>query len=88
VFAKPETYYAFVKRGGRMQVLNRTHLIAITINPVSPNAYRLNSDELKNALQTQNATKRISISVSGSFSALIKSRALPPLQYSIMILEK
>ena len=51
VFAKPETYYAFVKRGGRMQVLNKTNLLAITINPVSPDGYRLNSDELKSALQ-------------------------------------
>ncbi len=51
VFASPETYYAFVKRGGRMQVLNKTNLLAITINPVSPDGYRLNSDELKSALQ-------------------------------------
>ncbi len=51
VFANPETYYAFVKRGGRMQVLKKTNLLAITINPVSPDGYRLNSDELKNALQ-------------------------------------
>lgn len=51
VFAKPETYYAFVKRGGRMQVLKKTNLLAITINPVSPDGYRLNSDELKKALE-------------------------------------
>jgi len=51
VFAKPETYYAFVKRGGRMQVLSKTNLLAITINPVSPDGYRLNSDELQSALQ-------------------------------------
>ena len=51
VFASSETYYAFVKRGGRMQVLNKTNLLAITINPVSPDGYRLNSDELKKALQ-------------------------------------
>ncbi|MDM8161000.1 hypothetical protein QUH73_14340 [Labilibaculum sp. K2S] len=51
VFAKPETYYAFVKRGGSVQVLNKTNLIAITINPVSPDGYRLNSDDLKSALQ-------------------------------------
>ncbi|BAX80590.1 lysine 5,6-aminomutase reactivase subunit KamB [Labilibaculum antarcticum] len=51
VFASPETYYAFVKRGGSMQVLNKTNLLAITINPVSPDGYRLNSDELKRALQ-------------------------------------
>jgi len=51
VFANPETYYAFVKRGGRIQVLNKTNLLAITINPVSPDGYRLNSDELKSTLQ-------------------------------------
>ncbi|PKQ61005.1 hypothetical protein BZG02_17055 [Labilibaculum filiforme] len=51
VFAKPETYYAFVKRGGSIQVLNKTNLIAICINPVSPDGYRLNSEELKSALQ-------------------------------------
>ncbi len=51
VFASPETYYSFVKRGVSMQVLNKTNLLAITINPVSPDGYRLNSDELKNALQ-------------------------------------
>jgi hypothetical protein len=51
VFASPETYYAFVKRGGSMQVLNKTNLLAITINPVSPDGCRLNSDELKRALQ-------------------------------------
>ncbi len=51
VFASPETYYAFVKRGGSMQVLNKTNLVAITINPVSPDGYRLNSDELKKALE-------------------------------------
>jgi hypothetical protein len=51
VFASAETYYAFVKRGGSMQVLNKTNLVAITINPVSPDGYRLNSDELKKALE-------------------------------------
>lgn len=53
VFAKPETYYAFVKKGGRIQVLDKTNLVAITINPVSPDGYRLNSDELKLALETK-----------------------------------
>ncbi|WP_282015503.1 hypothetical protein [Marinifilum flexuosum] len=53
VFANPETYYAFVKKGGRIQVLDKTNLVAITINPVSPDGYRLNSDELKLALETK-----------------------------------
>lgn len=58
VFASPETYYDFVKRGGKIQVLNRTNLLAVTINPVSPDGYRLNSDALKNALE-----KRINVPV-------------------------
>lgn len=53
VFANPETYYAFVKKGGKIQVLDKTNLVAITINPVSPDGYRLNSDELKLALETK-----------------------------------
>ncbi|RUT78119.1 hypothetical protein [Ancylomarina longa] len=51
IFASPETYYAFVKRGGSIRVLNHTNLLAITINPVSPDGYTLNSDELKEALE-------------------------------------
>ncbi|MDQ2179709.1 hypothetical protein [Marinifilum sp. D714] len=53
VFANPETYYAFVKKGGKIQVLDKTNLVAITINPVSPDGYILNSDELKLALETK-----------------------------------
>jgi len=53
IFASPETFYAFQKRGGRMKVLQKTQLIAITINPVSPDGYHLNSDELKQALENK-----------------------------------
>nr|WP_320117276.1 hypothetical protein [uncultured Marinifilum sp.] len=53
VFANPETYYAFIKRGGKIQVLDKTNLLAVTINPVSPDGYRLNSEELKLALETK-----------------------------------
>jgi len=51
IFASSETYYAFVKRGGSIRVLNHTNLLAITINPVSPDGYTLNSEELKQALE-------------------------------------
>ncbi|MCT4601582.1 MAG: hypothetical protein N4A59_01600 [Marinifilum sp.] len=53
VFANPETYYSFIKKGGRIQVLDKANLLAITINPVSPDGYRLNSDELKLALESR-----------------------------------
>jgi len=51
IFASPETFYAFLKRGGKVKVLQKTKLIAVCINPVSPDGYHLNSDELKQALQ-------------------------------------
>ncbi|MRT92129.1 hypothetical protein [Ancylomarina sp. 16SWW S1-10-2] len=51
IFASPETFYAFIKRGGRIKVLQKTKLIAVCINPVSPDGYCLNSDDLKQALE-------------------------------------
>jgi len=51
IFASPETYYAFIKRGGSIKVLQKTKLIAVCINPVSPDGYCLNSDELKQAME-------------------------------------
>ncbi|MFA8435831.1 MAG: hypothetical protein ACEPOZ_15040 [Marinifilaceae bacterium] len=53
IFVSPDTFYAFQKRGGKMKVLQKTQLIAITINPVSPDGYHLNSDELKKALESK-----------------------------------
>ena len=51
IFASPETYYAFIKRGGQIKVLQKTELIAVCINPVSPDGYCLNSDELKQVME-------------------------------------
>ncbi|MDL2239504.1 hypothetical protein LJC73_04825 [Bacteroidales bacterium OttesenSCG-928-L14] len=53
MFALPETFYSFIKKGGKMMVVNKPNLIAITINPVSPTGYILNSNELKNELAKQ-----------------------------------
>ncbi len=51
IFSSAETYYAFVKKGGKISVLNKTKLLALTINPTSPNHYKLNSHKLKQALE-------------------------------------
>lgn len=51
IFAAPEAYYAFLKRGGKIKVAKKTKLVAVTINPVAPDGYCLNSDELKQAMQ-------------------------------------
>ena len=45
-FATHEAYHAFLKRGGSIKVLLRTQLLAVCVNPVSPEGYVLNSKEL------------------------------------------
>jgi len=51
IFAQPEVFYSYIKRSGKIKVLQKTKLVAITINPVSPDGYVLNSEELKKALE-------------------------------------
>ncbi len=51
VFATPEAYYSFINKGGRVRVVNQTRLVAVCINPVAPNGYRLDSDLLKASLE-------------------------------------
>lgn len=56
LFITPEAYAEFTRRGGAMQVLQRSNLVAVCLNPTSPQGYRLNSAEacrqLSDALQT------------------------------------
>lgn len=51
MFASMESYYAFIKKGGTIQVLQRSKLLAVCINPQSPEGYCLDSDELRVAMQ-------------------------------------
>ena len=51
MFASMETYYAFLKKGGTMKVLQKSKLLAVCINPQSPEGYCLDSDELRIAMQ-------------------------------------
>jgi len=46
VFATPQQVHLFNKCGGRMTVLQRSHLIAVTVNPTSPSGYVLDSHTL------------------------------------------
>ncbi len=52
MFATPESYYAFRQRGGRIEVLQRSKLLAVCVNPQSPEGYILRSDELCEAMQS------------------------------------
>lgn len=55
IFATQEAYADFVRHGHRMQVLQRSKLIAVTLNPTSPQGFVLDSkstcDALSEALQ-------------------------------------
>lgn len=50
IFVTPQAYSAYLKRGGTVKVLMSTNLIAVTVNPVSPSGYVLDSLTLRNAM--------------------------------------
>lgn len=50
IFVTPQSYNAFLSKGGKIRVLLRTNLIAVTVNPVSPDGYVLDSETLRNAM--------------------------------------
>ena len=49
----PQSYLSFLKKGGKIEVLYKTHLIAVTVNPISPHGYVLDSNELCKRLSEQ-----------------------------------
>lgn len=50
IFVTPLAYNAYLKRGGQIKVLMRTNLIAVTVNPVSPDGYVLDSETLRKSM--------------------------------------
>lgn len=56
LFITQEAYVEFTRRGGQLMVLQRSSLIAVTLNPTSPQGFLLDSkstcDALSEALQT------------------------------------
>lgn len=44
-FVSPDVYADYIRKGGQITVLQRSNLIAITLNPTSPSGYCLNSHE-------------------------------------------
>lgn len=51
IFVSPQLYYSYIKRGGKVSVLQKTKLIAMCVNPISPDGYNLNSEELLKELE-------------------------------------
>jgi len=46
IFALPRAFYAYEKAGGRVSCLLRNELLAVTVNPMAPSGYRLDSELL------------------------------------------
>ena len=51
VFVTPQVFNQFVNAGGRISVLQKSKLIAVTVNPTSPSGYILDSSVLCGRLQ-------------------------------------
>lgn len=51
IFAEPATVYTFLRKGGRIRVLQRSRLLAVSINPTSPQGYSVDSQRLQEALR-------------------------------------
>jgi len=45
LFLTPDVYAEYTRRGGRLLVLQRSQLVAVCLNPTSPQGYTLNSHE-------------------------------------------
>ncbi len=50
IFVSPEKLLKFESKGGKIFVLNRSELIAVCVNPYSPQGYHLNSEAMIDAL--------------------------------------
>ena len=46
IFITPQQYRMFLKAGGKIRVLQKSKLIAVTVNPTSPTGYVMDSEEL------------------------------------------
>lgn len=53
IFTTPFVLRGFIQKGGRLMVLKRPSLLAICVNPVSPTGFTLDSEHLRQALQSE-----------------------------------
>ena len=51
LFISKQVFYKFIKKGGRLKVLDRINLIAITVNHTSPLGYEFENDHFMRLLQ-------------------------------------
>lgn len=53
IFAQEDSVLQYLNKGGQIKVLEKTNLIAITANPISPTGYNFNNEEMLNALRSE-----------------------------------
>jgi len=53
IFVDKDVLSHYLRAGGKLKVLNRNKLIAICVNPVSPQGYKMDSQKLVEALQKE-----------------------------------
>ena len=51
IFVSPMTLRLFLSKGGRLFVLKRPNLLAVTVNPVAPSGFTLPSEVLVKAME-------------------------------------
>lgn len=53
IFAHEDNVLQYLNKGGQIKVLEKTNLIAITANPISPTSYNFNNEEMLEALRKE-----------------------------------
>ena len=53
IFVEPSSLQIFLRRGGKIKVLKRCNLLAVTINPWSPTGFSVDREKLQKALQKE-----------------------------------
>jgi hypothetical protein len=53
IFAQEDNVLQYLNKGGQIKVLEKTNLIAITANPISPTGYNFNNEEMLEALRKE-----------------------------------
>ena len=53
IFAQEDNVIQYLYKGGQIKVLEKTNLIAITANPISPTGYNFNNQEMLDALRKE-----------------------------------
>lgn len=66
IFITDDKYHLFCRMGGRIEVLQKTNLIALTVNPTSPEGIVLNSDILQKRLTDDIGVQVIDVKQVGS----------------------